>query len=199
MHTDRLVLERFFSHRARRPGQAQAALDALEPFYRKAEAGRYDLIYGPRLNVGEVCAALWTAADADAKGVVLTPTCVPVSDPAPWAEAKAPSLLERLQGRFAGPRATALPPTVSEELQVAFEAALGEPLRCALSRALAESPHVRQDAWDAVRYALSSYVVLALADNPATASLAPLLRVLEQAIPLSPLPGKPRIWCVLTG
>lgn len=199
MNTDRHVLERFFSHRAKRPGSARTALDALEPFYLKAEAGRYDLIYGPRLPVGDVCGALWTAAGADAKGVVLAPTCIPVPDPPPWTDEKQRSLLARLQGRYAGPRATALPAVLSDELQVAFEAALGEPLRGALMRTLAGSPHVRQDAWETVRYALSTYVVLALADDPATEALSPLLGVLEQAIPMSPLPDKTRVWCVLTG
>ena len=50
-----------------------------------------------------------------------------------------------------------------------------------------------------MRYALSSYVVLALIGDPAANDLLPLLAVLEQAIPMAPLPGKTRIWSVLTG
>ena|SRR5688500_974232 len=199
MKTDKEALQRFFSRKAQWNRSTPQALDVLLPFYAMADAGRYDLLYGPRLNVSDVCCALWDAVGADAKGVVLAPTCVPVAEPPPWTDARPQALQSRLFERFAERRASALPTDVSNELQIAFEASLGEPLRGALMVALAKSPHVRQDAWSTVRYALSSYVVLALIGDPAANDLLPLLAVLEQAIPMAPLPGKTRIWSVLTG
>lgn len=179
MRTDKDVLRKFL------PGPG--ALGPLEPFYAKAEAGRYDLLYGPRLAVGDLCGALWTAGRIDAKGVVLVPTCVPVADPPPWGDARR-ALASRL-------------PEVRTDLefQRAFEASLGEPLRGALNRTLAASPHVRELAWMTVRRALAAYAGHASLDDGSATDLVPLLAVLAEAIPIAPLPERGRIWCVLTG
>ena len=206
MKTDKDMLRKFFAQKAPWNRSAPGALDVLEPFFGKAEADRYDLIYGPRLNVSDVCAALWTATGADAKGCVFVPTCVPVLDPPPWAsdvawqrhpdERTLPYLLFQ---RLSAARAEARMADDAEKLQIVFEASLGEALRSTIMRTLADSQTVHRQAWETVRYALSAYVVLALTGHPQANDLVPLLRVLDQAIPIAPLPHRPRIWCVLTG
>lgn len=197
MRTNEATLRRFLAPHSH-ADIANAAVDAILPFFAKAEAGRYDLGYGPKTNVGDVCSALWSGVGADAKGVIFAPACVSLEE-CPWDPAR--DLHTLLRQRYGKARDGIMRPDDIEAFERVFEEALGEALRGAISRTFQGHPGLRngETVWQTVRYAVSTLLLFENAGHARAEDLRLLVALLSDTIPCGPRRDKPRIWYLLTG
>lgn len=198
MKTNEAGLRRFLSGHSH-PDIANDAVDAIVPFFAKAEAGRYDLGYGPKTNVGDVCSALWSALGADAKGVIFAPACVPIVDEPPWDPSR--DLHTQLRQRYGRARDGSLFEHNLREFERVFEETLGEALRGAVTRTLREHAGLRGgDAiWRIVRETVTTQLLFDNAGHAFADRLRPLTELLLTAVPCGPRRDAQRVWYLLTG